>query len=88
MGETFKVGDLVYRPKDVYDDESPIMKGVVVNVRYNIPPGPYVEGPSYPVLIDVEWDGDNRISYGYLPHGITKNLKKLEGERNGYRKSS
>ena len=62
----FKLGQEVQRRKDVYDQNSALMTGIVVR-RYedlNSQFGPYYE------LYQVLWES-SKLSNGYLPHGLT-----------------
>ena len=61
---TFKTGDRVKRTKDTYMYGAPttMLHGTIVRC--------YADGPRYLELYDVEWDGDGRISKGYLTHGL------------------
>ena len=66
----FDIGDRVKRPKNVYKEGSPLMRGTVTfkvreNARY--PRNP-TENNS--MLYDVLWDGNERVSRSYFWWGI------------------
>lgn len=61
----FRIGDRVQRREDVYDQTSPMLRGVVTDVYSR----QYASG-FYPELYEVQWDGRVGTDYGFLPHGL------------------
>lgn len=61
----FRVGDLVSRPKNVYDSTSTLLHGTITRV-YSDTRSRF--GP-YPELYEVTW-ADGRAEKGFLPHGL------------------
>ena len=61
----FKIGDRVTRRKDVYNQKSPLMHGVVTKVYYVYP------DRTYPALYDVKWDGE-KVGEACLPRDIDR----------------
>ena len=70
---TFELGQRVVRKEDVFDPNSKLMHGTIIN-RYSKPAKTIqrdlILGP-YPELYTVEWDSGH-IDDAYLPHGLTK----------------
>jgi hypothetical protein len=61
----FSVGDRVQRQVNVYNSQSRLRRGTVVD-RYSYRS---MCCGDYPELYAVEWDGDG-VTSGYLPHGL------------------
>ena len=66
---TWEFSDRVQRRSDVFDDSSPLKKGVIRRRYSNI----NVFG-NYPELYEVLWDS-GKIEEGFLPHGLDKEIK-------------
>ena len=62
----FEIGDMIKRRSNVFDKNSPWMKGTVTKVySYKSKIHGY-----YPELYEVEWINMNKIEGGFLPHGL------------------
>ncbi len=66
----FKIGDTVYRPREVYAPISQwkMREGIIIKVYSDFESrfGPY------PELYSVFWWDTLTLEKGYLPHGLTK----------------
>ncbi len=62
-----KVGDLVTRRSDVFNDKSALLTGIVAKGPYNRMSPRF---GWYPELYDVLWQQLPKISRGYMRHGL------------------
>ena len=73
IGDKFSVGMRVRRLSNVFDENSPMLHGRIINCysKTVLLDGHYRE---YNELYEVIWDETHCIKSGLLPHGLTKDI--------------